>query len=212
VELTCARRGPRLFDALVQSVGLGPVLTGTRFDTATFPRASYTREHDVPCLSGAAMLVRASALDAVGGVDDRFFMYFEDIDTCERLRRGGYRLRFCPQARVFHTGAASSPRDPALEIWLHTEDAAAVNLFFRVHRGRLAAGVHRGLVALGALIRIVVRRLLPGWDRFPASGTARLRWALTGRMPAGGPNSRPNVTGGPLRPPTGAAPGARSRT
>src|SRR4051812_26462472 len=80
VEFVCARRAPGLREALIEAIGLRPVLRGTRLDPYTYPLDSYESERDVPCLSGAAMLIRASSLDSCGGVDDRFFMYFEDID------------------------------------------------------------------------------------------------------------------------------------
>lgn len=189
VELVCARRMPRLVASLVEAIGLRPALRGTHLDPYTFPRSSYTRERDVPCLTGAAMLVRASALRTAGGVDDRFFMYFEDVDICERLWKRGFRVRFCPAAEVTHISEASSPRNPALETWLATHNAAAMNFFFAIHRGPNAARAHRALLviegALRALLGVVLRRRQ---RRLAATGVAKVRWAFTGRMPSGEPS------------------------
>jgi GT2 family glycosyltransferase len=188
--LSCARRAPGLRLTLFEALGVQPLMRGTWADVYTFAVRSYAHERDVPCLSGAAMLIRASALAAAGGVDDRFFMYFEDIDICERLRRAGYRLRFCPAAAVTHLGASSSPRDPDLQTWLDTQLVAAVNRFLAVHRGRVVALSHRALVVFGALRVLATRRL-----RYPTGAPlegapiagARLRWALRGELPAGDP-------------------------
>jgi hypothetical protein len=57
---------------------------------------------DVPCLSGAAMLLRASALDRIGLLDASLFMYREDVDWCMRARRLGYRILCVPEARAWH--------------------------------------------------------------------------------------------------------------
>lgn len=188
VELVCARRMPTLLECAVEAAGLRSVLQGTLFDPYTYPRSSYTRARDVPCLSGAAMLVRASALDTAGGVDDRFFMYFEDVDTCERLRRHGFRVHFCPDAEVIHISEASSPRSPALETWLATHNAAAMNVYFATYRGPAAARTHRALVGMEGVLRTVLgvflRRKRP---RLLDTGVAKVRWALTRRMPAGAP-------------------------
>jgi len=60
----------------------------------------------VPCLSGCAMLLRREAVRAIGMIDERYFLYFEDTDYCLRLSSAGWRLAYVPQAEVLH--AASS--------------------------------------------------------------------------------------------------------
>lgn len=64
------------------------------------------------CLSGAHVLLRRGAVDAVGGLfDERFFLYFEDSDLFRRLRRGGYRLALDPRAHgVHHYDQCVTPR------------------------------------------------------------------------------------------------------
>jgi GT2 family glycosyltransferase len=62
----------------------------------------------VDWVSGACMLVRRSAFDAVGGFDPRYFMYWEDADLCRRLRARGYHVRYVPAATVVHQVGHSS--------------------------------------------------------------------------------------------------------
>ena len=59
-------------------------------------------------VSGACMLVRRSAYEAIGGFDERFFLYCEDTDLCRRLWQAGHAVRFEPAAEVHHVGGASS--------------------------------------------------------------------------------------------------------
>ena len=56
----------------------------------------------VASVSGAGMLVRRTALDAVGGISERYFLYHEDVDLALRLRLGGWDVRFQPAAIVTH--------------------------------------------------------------------------------------------------------------
>ena len=67
-----------------------------------------TEPLDVDWVSGACMLVRRSAFDQVGGMDERFFLYWEDADLCRRLQLQGWRTVYCPQADIVHAGGRSS--------------------------------------------------------------------------------------------------------
>jgi N-acetylglucosaminyl-diphospho-decaprenol L-rhamnosyltransferase len=66
---------------------------------------------DVECLSGACLLVRRSAFEALGGLDERFFIYYEDTDLGLRARAAGYRVRLVPSARAVHVVGGSSFQD-----------------------------------------------------------------------------------------------------
>jgi len=58
-------------------------------------------------VSGGAMLVRESVWRQVGGFDDKFFMYWEDVDLCKRVREQGWRVLIEPRARVVHQRGGS---------------------------------------------------------------------------------------------------------
>jgi len=59
-------------------------------------------------LSAACLLMRKDVLEEVGLFDEKFFLYFEDIDLCVRIREKSYVLEYLPQARVYHLGGAST--------------------------------------------------------------------------------------------------------
>ncbi len=58
--------------------------------------------HEVDAVSGAAMIVSQKAIDKVGFLDERFFMYAEDLDWCKRFRDAGYKIIFHPGVRIIH--------------------------------------------------------------------------------------------------------------
>jgi GT2 family glycosyltransferase len=62
----------------------------------------------VPWVKGAALAIRRTAFDAVGGFDESFFMYFEDADLCYRLNAAGWQVHFAPVTTVVHVGGAST--------------------------------------------------------------------------------------------------------
>lgn len=85
------------------------------------------RPRDVEWLTGACLMVRRSALDAVGGLSERWFMYAEDVELCRRLHGAGWRLVHLPSARVVHhMGASADPAKPQSTAW-----AVALHDFYR---------------------------------------------------------------------------------
>ncbi|MGE0041762.1 MAG: glycosyltransferase family 2 protein [Vicinamibacterales bacterium] len=66
-------------------------------------------------VSGACMALRRADLEAVGLLDERFFMYTEDVDLCVSLRRRGRAVIFVPQAEILHLRGATARRSPAVE-------------------------------------------------------------------------------------------------
>jgi len=74
--------------------------------------ADPTRARDVDWVSGAALWLRREALDAVGGWNERYFMYVEDVELCWRLRRDGWRVGYEPGGEVTHRQGASTAARP----------------------------------------------------------------------------------------------------
>ncbi len=92
--------------------------------TAAYRRERGTpREGTVGWLSGACLLLRREAFDAVGGFDERYFMYFEDTDLCARMAEAGYDIVYAPSATVVHHGGHATVRDSARMSKAHHDSA-----------------------------------------------------------------------------------------
>ncbi len=78
---------------------------------------------EVDWLSGACLLVRPSAFREVGGFDDGYFMYFEDVDLGWRLSKLGWKAIYVPAARIVHSGAHSTNRQASLMRKVHHQSA-----------------------------------------------------------------------------------------
>jgi GT2 family glycosyltransferase len=66
------------------------------------PASAWSGTVEVPAVSGAAILVRAEVFDRIGGLDERFFMYMEDVDLSLRARSLGYACLVACEAQAFH--------------------------------------------------------------------------------------------------------------
>ena len=72
----------------------------------------WRRSRPVGWLSGACLMTRRKALPSPRPFDEGYFLYFEDIDLCYRMRENGWRLAFLPGVRVFHKGGGSTGSRP----------------------------------------------------------------------------------------------------
>lgn len=83
---------------------LAPGAVGKEASPGGDPRAP----REVDWVNGACLMVRTDVLRTLGGLDERYFMYFEDVDLCLRLKRLGYRVTYLPEAQIVHLVGRSS--------------------------------------------------------------------------------------------------------
>ena len=162
---------PRVFPGLLDSIGhavIGLVKPENPF-TRRYKMLDVDRtvpSADVDWVSGSCFLARRTAWDALGGFDESYFMYAEDLDLCWRAKQAGWRVAFEPAARVVH-------------IQGHSTAQAAYRMIVQHHRSlwkftyRTATGWQRALlpvVAVGLAVRAAA-----------ACGPRALRGYLAGR-------------------------------
>jgi N-acetylglucosaminyl-diphospho-decaprenol L-rhamnosyltransferase len=148
------RRFPQLRSTYAQALFLHRLFPRRRWvDELVREEDAYAQAGSPDWVSGACVLVRRLALEQLGGLDDGFFMYCEDIDLCRRLRDAGWSVRFEPGAVVHHEGGASAPSASLLPVL-----AASRVRYARKHRSRPAAALERLGIALGALTHMLVAR------------------------------------------------------
>jgi len=150
-------RPPVLRDPLVRLVRRVP---GAR--ERYLPTWSHTRTRTVPYVMGAALMIRRAAFDPVGGFDESFFMYAEEIDLCWRLRCAGWETHFAPVTDVVHEGRASTRQQPTE--MLEQSAVSSIRFYKRRYSGlRLGVGLVILRVAMAARIARDLLRYL--WTR-----------------------------------------------
>jgi len=112
-------------------------------------------EHDdtrqVDQLMGSCLLLRRTALEQIGLLDERFFLYFEEVDLCQRLRQAGWLATFVADATVTHLGGESSKIDPRNALGHRYRSLFA---FYRKHYPSWQLPILRLAVQIAALSRV----------------------------------------------------------
>ena len=106
--------------------------------------------HEIEVLSGAFMLLRKTALDAVGLLDEDYFMYGEDIDLSYRLTQGGWKNVYFPGTRIIHYKGESTKRTSVNYVFVFYR---AMVIFARKHFAPGRAGLFSGLINAAIWLR-----------------------------------------------------------
>jgi GT2 family glycosyltransferase len=112
---------------------------------------------EVPVLSGSFMFYRREVLQEIGGFDERFFMYGEDIDICYRTTKAGYEIRYTPATSVTHHKGASTKKE---HLDYHVIFNKAMYQFFEKHYSKNYTAVFRLLVAAALVLKVGLEFLL----------------------------------------------------
>ena len=96
-----------------------PFCRGRIFDCLEKDHGQYDDITEIFWATGAAMFVRADVYNAVGGLDEDFFAHQEEIDFCWRVKNCGYKIKVCPQSKVYHIGGGTLPKNNAKKTYLN---------------------------------------------------------------------------------------------
>lgn len=128
-------------------------------------------EQDVDWVCGSFLLMRRECLEKVGLLDERYFIYDEDVDWCLQARRAGWKVRFWPGVSMIHLGAAANPfmRDKTLVMF-----RSHVSYLRKNHSGAAATAFYMAMA--GKLILAVAKTTLRAVVGRASRSDVRQRW------------------------------------
>jgi GT2 family glycosyltransferase len=144
---------PTLWNAFCRALALDTIFPKVKIfggNLMAFWQHDTVREVDV--INGCFWLVRREALNQVGLLDERFFIYAEDIDWCKRFWNAGWKVVFVPQAQSVHYGGASSSQAPVrFSVEMHRANLQ----YWKKHHGRAAQAGFLTITGLHHMIRLM---------------------------------------------------------
>jgi GT2 family glycosyltransferase len=157
LQVTC-KHFPSLWTHIVLSLGIHRVIKNSRLihadDMEYFDHAIVK---DVDFIVGCFMMVRRDALNIVGLMDERFFIYYEEVDWCKRFWKSGWRVTFNPEAKAIHYNAGSSSRNP---VRFSVEQQKALLQYWEKHHSRFSNILLICILTVKLILRIVSRYLI----------------------------------------------------
>lgn len=186
VQPTC-RRFPGFLNSLWRAFSVDTLTSRLSSDFSEVGVAEDPRRAiQVDALSGCFWLARRSAVERVGGLDERFFFYSEDLDWCKRMWAKGWRVCFVPSATATHFGGGSSENAP---LRFSVELVRANLLYWRKHHGFVGMSFFYFSSVIHHCCRMIARGarlvLCPGHDQENRYKLRRswtcVRWLITGK-------------------------------
>ncbi len=144
------RRFPRLSSTLAEAFFVHHLLPDAIWANEMV-RRGYDQASRVEWLSGAALCVRRSAFEAVGGFDERFFLYCEDTELCFQLHRAGFEVSYEAGAHAIHAGGASAPSAGQASL-----KASARMTYASIHGGPLSRAAFKVANSFYELFRLPI--------------------------------------------------------
>jgi GT2 family glycosyltransferase len=145
---------PSLLNMLLSATYLYKIFPRSRFfgrERMTWWNRDDVRRVDV--ITGCFMLIRREALDQIGLLDERFFMYGEETDLCYRTKAMGWSLLFTPAAQIVHYGGQSTGRIRAA---MAVQVRVSILQFMRKHHGWFSYRIACLLVIASVSLRLPV--------------------------------------------------------
>jgi GT2 family glycosyltransferase len=155
----CKRGFPTLLSALYYFSGLATRFPGNpRFAQYTAAHLGIDETGNVDAINGAFMLVRRSAAEEVGELDERYWLWAEDLDWCHRFWERGWEVLYWPEVEVIHLKSASVGEHRSLR--LNYAFHRSIWLFYKKHHAPRRSPLLSALVGLGV------------WSKFVTSAAA----------------------------------------
>jgi GT2 family glycosyltransferase len=165
-------RGQKAFDVFPSLATLSGF---TRALIRRDPRRETAAYREVDWVSGSALLIRSTVFASLGGFENGFWMYSEDVDLCRRARNAGYGVAFVGDTTLVHAHGGASRRDSATTALTKSEVVISRHYYASRHFGTVHAALYHVALALSRFRPRVAGHLWRYYRQVPSRGWRSLR-------------------------------------
>ena len=152
---------------------------------------SHDKPYKVDSVSGASLMIKRSIFEKVKYFSEDYFMYSEDIDLCYKVNQLGYDIYFIPNAKILHYGGGSSEKHEYNQ-FSSIMQCESQWIFFKKHRSIYYALSYRMAIAMTALTRMTVAKIIRGlaeeastqekYQQSYKKWKAKLKWSIIPKL------------------------------
>ena len=171
------RRFPSLLTGIFESTWLSALAPASIHDRYFMRDSDDNAILEVDWVQGSALMLRREVYETIGGLDEGFVMYSEELDYCHRAKAAGWKVVYHGGAKITHHGGKSSDQVPAFtQIQFHTSKLR----YFRKHHGLLSYLLLRALILIQFLWQLTLESLkaLLGHKRDLRRRRIRIYWQV----------------------------------
>ncbi len=155
-QLPCRRSFPTPWVAFTKIFGLSALFPKSKlFGKYNLTYLNEDETYEVDAVSGSFLFIRREVYEKVGGLDETFFMYGEDLDWCFRISKSGYKVYYVPLTKIIHFKGESTRRSEIDEIRTFYQ---AMQLFIEKHFS--SSTIVEVLLTVGILLRAALALLV----------------------------------------------------
>ncbi len=156
LQLACRRGFPTPWVAFTKISGLSTLFPRTKiFGKYNVTYRDPDQSYDVDAISGSFMMIRKPVYEEIGGLDETFFMYGEDLDWCYRIQQAGWKIRYIPDTKIIHYKGESTRRS----------DIDEIRTFYKAMSVFVEKNISRSPLGKGLLHTTIWLRALLAWGR-----------------------------------------------
>ena len=135
--------------SFIDDLPAGTLLSPYHVDHDSF----YKKDHAIDWVTAAAIMVTREAIEKAGILDEKIFMYTEEVEWCYRIKKANFFNYYSPCTKIVHIGRGSSQKIPTRAL---VGEYKGIVYFYQKHKGKFSLQIVRLLLKIGALTRILI--------------------------------------------------------
>mgnify|MGYP000128082403 CR=1 FL=1 len=136
---------------------------------------AFAQPRDLDYATSCVLLLKAEAIRQAGPFDPKYYFYFDDHDLCERFRRAGYRVRYAPDAQLWHKVSVSTQKSDKPAKWWYVMGQSTVRFFWR-YKGLRVMALAAAWFTVRESLKLKFSRLPPYWAGYIQGVADHLGW------------------------------------
>ena len=157
IQFICARSFPSIAGTIYNMFLLERLFPKSRiFGKNLLSYWDHLNNREVDCLCGACIVIKKEVFEKIGGFDESYLFYGEDIDLCYRVKRNGGKIYYCSEAEIIHYGRGSTEKSNEDRKLYEAISFYSTKHYFRLNGGFVRYMAFNIIAAVASLFRIMV--------------------------------------------------------